>query len=434
VDAEMLFKRLRQLFVVTLPLTALPIITACISGVLFSIWDHRNVQLITEHFMLEVKDLYQDWGLPGVPTRRQYHDTNNNFHITRVGALDWFRKLGFLLPQEYMNFEESFEATPIDKYADLEHLMRDPNRTFAEPFNAHSWLYLTDEARPSSNEWDAAFDAVLQKCYKQSCGVVGFVNCNTTGAYLCGVWKTRAPALVHFHDEPGPVSEDDVGSGLSYDAELEDLHRITARIIEFPLEEAFIGTSLLTLPSPTEQMLAVMTREDFYEQFPPFSLGEQMLNKRFNEYMDTFWQDKHSVLHQISNLDDWMWDNCIRPLGLKIPAQVVYLAVFSLAALPGKTVLETWKVVDFLWGEFTGRVRPGDAMMADADDVALKPGYFEGLVDEVWTASMSRKSVSESISMSKDLESLFAQWATSSMQAEPTPQEVPTSPEDDAHD
>jgi hypothetical protein len=163
---------------------------------------------------------------------------------------------------------------------------------------------------------------------------------------------------------------------------------------------------------------SIVYRDGLYEQFESYDYSEQIFSKRFGEYIDTIWQDKDRFLHQISNLEDWHFDHIIKPLSLKTLAGIAYNFSLIFTAALGRIVLGTWSTADFLYGEFTGRPRRGDVVMGDTDDQSRKPGYWDGLEDEAWTASLIRKDESEKISFSKDMESMFAKWRSESTDAQ----------------
>lgn len=101
-------------FLRTLPVTVLPLFTAIA-------WNHALVDANTDKWLYEIKDALGD-----VPTFRQFRDERNDFHTTRINSNDFLAKLGFMLPEQYIDATDiPLDDLPIDRYADIENLVQD---------------------------------------------------------------------------------------------------------------------------------------------------------------------------------------------------------------------------------------------------------------------------------------------------------------------
>ncbi|KAJ4355976.1 uncharacterized protein N0V89_004001 [Didymosphaeria variabile] len=362
-----LLRIFQWLFLLTLPVTMFPIFGGIFTGITFGIWNTQHIDKTSNTFVDEVKDLLNDWGVGGnVPTFREYLDTHNDFHLKRVNSNDWLPKLGFILPNEYSDLDDP--SISIDKYANLETLMRDTScRTYAQ-MPREQWLYLSYLAFPSIDQWDNAFNGVLEYVHAHPTlnqSGFHFANCGDTAGFLCGVWATRNPALLHFKVEDDPPKMEDIEDGLTYPFDLEHLRPVTVRIIEFPLKEEFTGLPLSVFPGHKQQMLSIVAGERFYEQIEPYDPWIQM-QKRFTEHMDDLWDTEGTILNHINKIDSWMIDHVTKPLGIE-PVLVdmgSFLMLFS--AIASQLACNVIKGTSYLVGDFLGRPRPGDLSLAEA--------------------------------------------------------------------
>lgn len=117
-------KYLLWLFLLSLPLTIFSIFRGTLVGVLFPFWQDAVAQKITDDFSTEYESAAwgDGWSVPGVQSFNDNMDTAIPFHsITRLSTWTWLIHLGFALPVENGNWNES---SPLYQIADLEHLMR----------------------------------------------------------------------------------------------------------------------------------------------------------------------------------------------------------------------------------------------------------------------------------------------------------------------
>lgn len=367
-------KTLKWAFLLTLPLTFFPLFHGALGGVLWVSWNGNHVWLTTDKWLHEVKHSLSDWGVgEGVMSFNEYQDSprafDNPFGVWRINSLDWLRRLGFVLPREYADLPTMEQLdTPIDKYADLTTLMRDVSCAAEAKMPREQWLFLTDYQWMSFDEWNRAFGYVVRYARgdrRLNATGLFYAECARNAGFLCGVWSTRAPALVHFLVEDEPRAPDENGEILTYRASPDALRPVTVRIIEFPLTDAYTGNTGNAILSREEQMLAIMTGDHLYEQFDPYDPMEQMM-KRFNEYMGKFGDKKGELLWYLWEVEEWMTRHVTKPLGTDDAMNVVHGLTFTLVA-GFLQVFVRWplmfmkKVVD----DFTGKPKRGDLIIGD---------------------------------------------------------------------
>lgn len=114
-------------FLRTLPVTVLPLFTAITAGILLSLWNHALVDTNTDKWLYGIKNALGDWGVEGdVSIFRQFEDEHNDFHMMRINSNDFLAKLGFMLPEQYIDATDiPLDDLPIDRYADIENLVQD---------------------------------------------------------------------------------------------------------------------------------------------------------------------------------------------------------------------------------------------------------------------------------------------------------------------
>ncbi|SMR47233.1 unnamed protein product [Zymoseptoria tritici ST99CH_1A5] len=407
-------------FLLTLPVTFLPFLLASISGIIFAFWNDALIYDNTDKWLLEVKELMGDWGVGGnAPTFRQFQDTHNDFRTMRINSNDFLEKLDFILPEQYYDDTGTpTEDLPIDKYADIENLVRDtsPTARCGKPEKPQEqWLYLTDYGSRYF-EWDEDFRQAVQFAQgdlKLNQTGLYFAQCRRSAKFLCGVWNTRKPALVHFLVEDYPLDALEMEErGFSYAGDMRYLRPVTVRIIEFPLEGQYTGLPWTTFPSNQEQMLSIMTGDHLYEQFEPYDPLQQMVT-RFSEHMDeAYWNNKWHVLHYLNELEEVMQEHVAPSLGLSGVMTSIYQLSFILTGnAVSLCIIGPLGLVKEIMGAFLGKPARGDAILGDAGrDYSGEPtnilnDWFSGLLgafianvsDEL--AAESSKSVMQSASM-----------------------------------
>ncbi|CAK3856383.1 Hypothetical predicted protein [Lecanosticta acicola] len=371
-------KTIKWTFLLTLPLTNFPILTGTFSGIVFGIWNRRQVDANVQKFVYEIKDVLSDWGVGGdAPTFRQFQDKKNDFHLLRVNSNDWTQKLGLLLPEQVTDFDDDDDTNdlPIDSLADLQSLMRDSSCGMTVP--REQWLYWSEyRGWPLLSRWDSAFDEVVQHAYAHPTlnrTRLHFAECAGTAGFLCGVWFTRAPALVQFLVDDEPFDLANMVSGPTYGVkDPTSLRGVLVRIIEFPLRDndIYTGTGTDTFPSEREQFLTAMTTS---EQFAPFEPMDQLL-LRFTEYMDhTFWDKPGTIFHFQNQIDNWVIEHITTPFGLEGILLALHSYCFTIAMMFSATGVSIWYSIWNLGEEFLGRPKIGDRVLGELGGEPASP-------------------------------------------------------------
>lgn len=105
-----------------------------------------------------------------------------------------------------------------------------------------------------------------------------------------------------------------------------------------------------------------------YEQFDPVTDPDQLLQVRFNEYMDRLYNNKASILYHISEMDWWTIRNIIRPLSIEGLMTYIHDTCFDHSSLIA-TIVDALVVrkVRSLVEAFLGTPLPGDVVFAGMD-------------------------------------------------------------------
>lgn len=336
-----------------------------LNGISFTLWYQKHVDNNTNKFLEEVKEILSDWSVGGdAPTFRNYMDSYNDFHLVRVNSNDWVHKLGFVLPREYSNHSD--DTVTIDKYANLETLMRDTScRTYTQS-PREQWLYLSYLAIPELSTWDMAFNNVLEYVHAHPTlnqSGFHFSTCGDTASFLCGVWSTQTPALLHFKVEDDPPNPEDLKEGITYSGEWRHLRPVTVRLIEFPLKDEFTSLPISTFPSPRQQMLSMVTRDRLYEQIEPYDSWTQT-EKRFSEYVKKLWSTLGTVLNYVDKVDDWMIDHVTKPLAIEPVLLDLTGLLFAASAITSGFACSMIRGISYLIDSFLGRPGLGDRALA----------------------------------------------------------------------
>ena len=294
----------------------------------------------------------------------------NSFGVMRINSYDWTDKLGFILPNEYEINPFSLDDTPIDKLADLETLMRNTNDYSAMMKKKEQWVYLTGYGWPLWNPWDKAFQYAVRFAEghrKLNQTSLYYAECERNAGFLCGVWNTRTPALIHFVVDEKPADPGNIEEGLTYFPNLRALRPVTARIIQFPLEDAYTGLPSDIFPSHEEQMLAIMTGDRLYEQFDPYHPMQQMM-EHFSEYTVTL-DETNTPLKWLWKATRWMDSKVYTPLGIKESTDLFDNILFILTGNAfGLFVLTPFNFFAELVEAFFGMPKKGDRILGNLID------------------------------------------------------------------
>ncbi|EME47971.1 hypothetical protein DOTSEDRAFT_69788 [Dothistroma septosporum NZE10] len=397
----------KWLLLLTLPITIFPIFSAVFGGITFSIWRQRQIDANVDKFLNEIKNSMNDWGVGGgAPSFREFEDTHNDFHLMRINSNDWTAKMGFLLPEEYTSVE-SVDVS-IDTYASLTTLMRDMSCPDTAKMPKEQWVWLAWYGFPQFDvQWDGAFNHALQYVHAHSnlneSGLF-YAQCSGTAGFLCGVWSTRPPALIHFLVEDEPLDDAGGDETLTYSSPRDKLLPVTARIIEFPLQDAYTGLSPNQFSGYKEQILSIIAGDRLYEQFDPYDAVQQTFS-HFDEYVNKLWDEKGSLLNRVNKMDDWMIDHVNKPLGIEDTVVFMHSFLFLLAA--GATeglVLLPARVVSQTVGEFLGRPKRGDWILGNLGDKPQEPAnIMDDIFGDFW-ASLGENIAKHQSSMTEESE------------------------------
>jgi hypothetical protein len=366
----MLFNRsrnaIKRVFVLTLPLTIVPLISGIVCGLYCVHWKDSMMNKNIDAHLHELKDMSNDWGIPGF-TFRDFQDTNNKLHLARLNSNDWFKKLGFLLPREYGDWKYN-QNTPLNKLASLDALMFDTQAwTDRKPPPKEQWVYVAGSDWMLWEPWDPAFDTAVQAGYVPSrlnATKLHFVGCWGTAKFICGIWGVRSPTLLHFLVEDETAKEEDVDAGLHYSNDLQYLRPVTVRVIEFPLKDAYTGLPSHVFPGHKEQILAIMRGDRLYEQFKPWDEFEQEL-LRYEEYIEQLSQRKGTLLYYLHKSEDWMADHVAKPLSLVTAMGYVNGGAFIATVICGNLIWRPLQWAKQLILDFLGSPRRGDWILGD---------------------------------------------------------------------
>jgi hypothetical protein len=365
-------KVIKRAFILTLPLTILPLICGITYGLYYVQWKNGIMDSSIDAHLHDLRDFSNDWGVTGF-TFRDFQDTNNKLHLVRVNSNDWLKKLGFVLPREYGDWKYS-QNTPLDKIASLDTLMFDTQGwRERNPPPKEQWVYVANSDWMLWKPWDPAFDFVVQAGYTPSrlnATKLHFLGCWGTAKFLCGIWGVRSPTLLHFLVEDEPPKEEITNSGLHYSTDLQHLRPVTVRVIELPLQGAYTGLASNVFPGQKEQMLSIMSGDRLYEQFEPWDESRQEF-ARYDEYMKELSRRRGTFFYYNTKFEDWIVDHVTDPLYLTTTVGHISTGAFMLTVAGGNLI---WRLLH--WAkqtvlDYLGSPRRGDWILADRSNKAL---------------------------------------------------------------
>jgi hypothetical protein len=321
-------------FLITLPFHFIPFLNGLIEGVFLT-------NLLTEAYFASLENYvsnvesaqWMDWySVPGAPG---IHDLGvAPFHVVRLrDPQSWWEKLGLRRFDIDVTDDVAMAEHPIDWFASLEVLYRRaPRHAQAQPW--HHFVYVSPgnfhmEGR-WLNEWDSAFNELLQYHNANPAPTgAGFHYLSGPGNFLCDIWATRGPALLHFTTEsPDPSDEFDQLEGRQ---QIPGYLPVAVRIIEFPLTDPDkLALPPGQFPSPFNQLRSVTSRPQMWQVYQPFNKVAQVmerLNDRCNEAERTY-AKTYGRLYRLEawienklGLGDSLW-----PSAARLPAQVLSCA------------------------------------------------------------------------------------------------------------
>jgi hypothetical protein len=270
-------------FLITLPFHLVPFLNGLIEGVFLSNLVTETYFASLDNFASNVESAQRiDWfSVPGAPG---IHDLGlAPFHVVQLrDPQSWWEKLGLRRFDIDVTNDVAMDEYPIDWFASLEVLYRRAPRhgqaqrwhhfVYASPSNVHIdelWF----------NEWDSAFNELLQYHYANPAPTgAGFHYLSCPGNFLCDIWATRGPALLHFTESPDPFDEFDE---LAERQQIPGYLPVAVRIILPPGQ----------FPSPFNQLRSVTSHPQMWQVHRPFNKIAQVmerLNDKCNEAEKTY--------------------------------------------------------------------------------------------------------------------------------------------------
>ncbi len=296
-------------FLITLPFHFLPFLNGLIEGVFLS-------NLVTEAYFASLDNFASnveraqrmDWySVPGAPG---IHDLGfAPFHVVQLrDPQSWWEKLGLWRFDIDVTDDVAMRDYPIDWFASLEVLYRRAPRhgqtqpwhhfVYASPSNLHMeglWL----------NEWDSAFNVLLQYHYANpALAGAKFHYLSCPGSFLCDIWATRGPALLHFTTE-SPASLDEFDE-LETRQQIPGYLPVAVRIIEFPLTDSDdLALPPGQFPSPFNQLRSVTSQPQVWQLYRPFNKMAQVMG-RLDDRCDEAEKTYAQTYGRLYRLETWI--------------------------------------------------------------------------------------------------------------------------------
>ncbi|CAH0045149.1 unnamed protein product [Clonostachys solani] len=356
---------LRRGFIVTLPLTLFYVGFGGIVGLLLADYETRQYFASMRHLeqsILSVRELDQ-FSIPGVP------DIHNHgvapYWVPQLrDPTNWWTKLGLERFDVSPVFEEN--DVPLNQFAFPNSLYR---KTDGEDEGAcwHHWVYASDNILHIRelffNPWDSAFNELLQYHYANPapCNAsFHYVTC--PDSFLCDIWKTRGPALIHFTTE-----KVDLWSGEHEKAReaVAGYTPVTARILEFPMGRHG-GVSLApgVFPTPFNQMKSVTSDPYLWQAHVPWKAQHQT-HVRLNEIIERKSREYPGSFGRVKKLDRWLLDKMIQPWGLEIPRTIAMAVGMLTSALGWRCVKLSRQLISAVLGAEDGKRIDPEAWMEE---------------------------------------------------------------------
>ncbi|KAK4101270.1 hypothetical protein N658DRAFT_516125 [Parathielavia hyrcaniae] len=311
-------------FLITLPFHFLPFLNGLIEGVLLSNMLTETYHASLDNFGTNVESAaWMDWySVPGGPG---IHDlATAPFHLIELrDPQSWWERLGLRRFDIDVTDDIAMDEYPIDSLASLEALYRRAPK-HGEAQRWHHFIY----ASPSRfhieelwfSEWDRAFNELLQYHYANPPPTGARFHCLTCpGNFLCDIWATRGPAMLHFTtDSPDEFDE------LEERVRIPGYLPVTVRIIEFPLTDPE-KLALLPgqFPSPFNQLRSVTSHPQTWQLHQPFSKVDQFI-KRLYDTCDEAEKEYAQTYGRLRRLENWIenklgLEDSLWPAGARLP-------------------------------------------------------------------------------------------------------------------
>ncbi|KAH7321333.1 hypothetical protein B0I35DRAFT_429075 [Stachybotrys elegans] len=152
-----------------------------------------------------------------------------------------------------------------------------------------------------------------------------FLSC--PGAFLCDIWKTQGPALLHLttellDDEVDAVSRPVIPGHLP----------VTARLINFPITQN-LPLSPGVFPSMLNQLRSITFNAEAWKLFPPYSELDQVM-AQFYDFVDVLEKKYPRTYGRMAKAEEFLYE----PLGRNTPLY------YSVPAVRIISLMVSWAV------------------------------------------------------------------------------------------
>lgn len=370
-----LWKWVKIFFLVTLPVSFVPLTFGLFEGPAFAIYSRNHVGRTVKAFEHEV-EMYEWMNWWSVPGATPIHDVESApFHIVKLNSMTWPTKFNITKPES-----DTEENAPVDRLASLDDILKVVHYD-TEP-RSH-WIYVTEMASPRlgdlilrEDKWDTAFDELIQYHYVHPPArnaTIHYVECIESG-FLCGVWQVKSPALIHFTVE-NAYREAKQNSSHEYDRAPcgHPVLPVIVRVIEFPLDNSTFHPG--RFPSEFDQLLSLTESDDAYELFDTYEEMVQAQN-RFYDHVDDL-RDRYVALDKVYEWGYWM--KGLHDDYLPFETNYFYAVTFTTAGLATSLPLLAWDFSQGLYAWFMGK--PGTAGTPIPEHVPNTPSGDENMWD-----------------------------------------------------
>lgn len=307
------WRLLRWIFLLTLPFHLMPFICGIFEGVFLSNLTTNTYSRSLENFKANVERVqWMDWfSVPGAPG---IHDVAvAPFYVVELrNPMSWWEKLGLERFDVDVNDPVAMDTFPVDRFADLDALYRRVRRREqGKPW--HHFVFASGQMLHIDglffDHWDEAFNDLLQYHYANPTPMGAEFNYITCpGQFLCDIWMTPGPALLHFTTEsPDVFSGEGEGWDMPERQHVPGYEPVFVRIIEFPLEEPE-ELALLpgVFPSPFNQLRSVTSDPHMWQTFPPYFKQSQLLKRLDDVCFEAEKRTLKQTYGRLSKVEEWV--------------------------------------------------------------------------------------------------------------------------------
>jgi hypothetical protein len=301
---------LKWIILIALPLHAFFYGVGLIEGGF--LYSHRaQVMDRAEHHFGDNVDSARSMDYFSVPGAPGIHDVGfAPYHVPQIrDPTNWWQRLGL---KRLDISADDLANVPIGSFADLDLLYRRVRTFEVDKTPFHHFVYLSDSILHIEDHffsaWDEAFYQLLQYHYVHpAVGNAGFHFIACPGSFLCDIWDTRGPALLHLTTERADLwAEEDYD--LAQRTPVFGHQPVAVRLIELPLTKP-MDLHLLpgVFPSPFEQMRSVTEDPTGWQLYATYAVMSQ-LAARMDDVCDEKKKEFPLTYGRLSKVEDWLWD------------------------------------------------------------------------------------------------------------------------------